>query len=210
MSAHSLYDVGVSSKQRAEPLAPDDRRKAIVGAVIPLLLEHGASATTAHMAEAAGIAEGTIFRVFPDKAALVHEALRASFDPAPTLDQLAAIERDLPLATKLRKAAAIILKRSERVHSLAGVLRSMPPAGQTHSEDTHKMAVEANSLILWGLTRLFEDESSSLAVEPARAAAAFRALLFAVSFPLCDPAELITADEAIEVLLNGVMVEASS
>jgi hypothetical protein len=44
-----------------------------------------------------------------------------------------------------------------------------------------------------------------LAVEPARAAAAFRGLLHAVSFPLSDPKELITADEAIDVLLHGVV-----
>lgn len=197
------------TKQRAEPLAPDERRKAIVEAVIPLLLQQGSNTTTAQLAEAAGIAEGTIFRVFPDKAALLHEALRASFDPAPTLEQLAAIEQDLPLAVKLRKAAAIILKRSERVHALAAVLRSMPPTGRAHTQDTHKTAIEANSLILWGLTRLFREESGSLSVEPARAAAAFRALLFAVSFPLCDPDELITADEAIDVLLHGVMAEAT-
>ncbi|HUO45747.1 MAG TPA: helix-turn-helix domain-containing protein, partial [Acidimicrobiia bacterium] len=60
-----------SKKARAEPLAPEDRRQAIVEAVIPLLVERGASVTTREMAEAAGIAEGTIFRVFPDKCALI-------------------------------------------------------------------------------------------------------------------------------------------
>ena len=68
----------MSNRLRAEPLAPDDRRRAIVEAVIPLLVERGATATTRQMAEAAGIAEGTIFRVFPDKAALIHEAVRVS------------------------------------------------------------------------------------------------------------------------------------
>lgn len=199
------------SKQRAEPLAPDDRRRAIVEAVIPLLLQQGPNTTTAQMAEAAGIAEGTIFRVFPDKTALLQEALKTSFDPAPTLDQLARIERELPLEIQLHKAAAILISRSERVHALAAVLRSMP--SETHSQDdhtsaiqeVHKTAIEANSMIFWGLTRLFENESDRLAVKPTRAAAAFRGLLHAVSFPLSDPSELITADEAIEVLLNGVV-----
>ena len=59
---------------RAAPMAPDDRRRAIVDAVVPLLLEHGGDVTTRQIAEAAGIAEGTIFRVFPDKPALLMAA----------------------------------------------------------------------------------------------------------------------------------------
>jgi AcrR family transcriptional regulator len=47
-------------------MAPDDRRRAIVAAVVPLLLEHGDDVSTRQIADAAGIAEGTIFRVFPD------------------------------------------------------------------------------------------------------------------------------------------------
>lgn len=194
----------MESKQRARPLPPEDRRVAIVEAVIPLILEHGANVTTSAMAEAAGIAEGTIFRVFPDKSTLLLEALKTCFDPAPALDQLARIERDLPLEIKLRKAAAIILQRAERVHAVAAVLRTLPPPDRPSHEEAHKSAIEANSLILWALTRMFENESAGLVVEPARAAAAFRGLLFAVSFPLSDPSELITAEEAVDVLLHGV------
>jgi AcrR family transcriptional regulator len=195
----------MTTRHRAEPLAPEDRKKAIVEAVIPLLLAQGPHATTAQMADAAGIAEGTIFRVFPDKPALVHEAFRSCLDPAPTLEQIAGIEHDLPLEIKLRKAAAIIIQRSEKVHALAAVLRSLPTSGQTDHQDTHKAVLEANSLIFWALTRVFQDDAGRLAVEPARAAAAFRGLLFAVSFPLSDPDELITADEAIEILLEGIV-----
>jgi AcrR family transcriptional regulator len=199
----------MSTRHRAEPLAPEDRKRAIVEAVIPLLLTQGPNTTTAQIADAAGIAEGTIFRVFPDKPALVHEAIRSCLDPAPTLEQIAGIESALPLEIKLRKAAAIIIQRSEKVHALAAVLRSLPSPGQSHHQDTHKAVVEANSLIFWALTRVFRDDADRLAVEPARAAAAFRGLLFAVSFPFSDPDELITADEAIEILLDGVVKRAS-
>jgi AcrR family transcriptional regulator len=193
------------ARQRAKPLAPELRRRAIVEAIIPLILKHGGTVTTAQMAEASGVAEGTIFKVFSDKSALLHEALKTCFDPAPVMEQLAAIERELPFEIKLRKAAAIVLKRAERVHALAAVLRSLPHAPHTDHREIHKKAIEANSLIFWGLTRMFRDESDGLAVEPARAAAAFRGLLHAVSFPLSDPKELITADEAIDVLLHGVV-----
>lgn len=198
------------TRQRAMPLAPEERRKAILDAVIPLLISRGSNVTTAEMADAAGIAEGTIFRVFPDKPSLLHEALKSSFDPASTLERLANIERALPLEVRLRKAAAIILERVERVRTLASVLRSMPHRGHDHYEETHKAAIEASSMIFWGLTRMFRDEADRLAVEPARAAAAFRGLLYAVTTPLCDPKELMTLEEAIDILLNGVLREEAS
>ncbi|HEX6220712.1 MAG TPA: TetR family transcriptional regulator, partial [Acidimicrobiia bacterium] len=169
----------METKQRARPLPAEDRRQAIVEAVIPLIMEQGASVTTAAIAEAAGIAEGTIFRVFPDKGSLLVEALKTCFDPAPTLDQLARIEPGLPFEIKLRKAAAIIIRRAERVHAVAAMLRTLPPPERPTHEEAHKAAIEANSMILWGLTRMFDDERVKLAIEPARAAAAFRGLLHA-------------------------------
>lgn len=194
----------MSTRQRAEPLAPDDRRKAIVEAVIPLLLDQGANTTTSQMADAAGIAEGTIFRVFPDKAALIHEAVRTCLEPGATLRQIDGIEHHLPFDIKLRKLAAIVVQRSGRVHVLASLLRSMPTDEQDHHE-THDAVIEANSCIFDAMTRVFQDEAHRLTVEPARAVAAFRGLLFAVSYPLSGPRELITEDEAIAVLLEGVL-----
>lgn len=194
----------MSVRHRAEPLSPEERRSAIVEAVIPLLLEQGSSATTAQMAEAAGIAEGTIFRVFPDKVALVHEAVRTCLDPGATITQIEGIERALPIEVKLRKLAAILVQKSERVHALASVLRSMPAAGEDHRE-THKAITEANSRIFEAMSRVLEADGERLAVDPGRAAAAFRGLMFAVSYPLSDPDQLITAEEAISVFLEGVL-----
>ena len=67
---------------RATAMAPDDRRKAIVDVVVPLLLDHGGEVSTRQIAEAAGIAEGTIFRVFPDKNALWLAVAERTLDPA--------------------------------------------------------------------------------------------------------------------------------
>jgi AcrR family transcriptional regulator len=195
------------TKQRAEPLAPEERRKSIVEAVTPLLLERGSRVTTAEMAQAAGIAEGTIFRVFPDKAALIRAAMEASFDPAPELEGLARIERDLPFEIKLRKVATILLNRAERVHALAAVLRSLPHQSHRHMSQAHGRAMKANSVLFRGLTELFDEEADTLAVEPARAAAALRGLLYSVNFPLNDPSECLSPDDAIAILLKGVLRE---
>ena len=55
----------------------------IVEATLPLLLEHGEMVTTRQIAEAAGIAEGTIFRVFADKDELIAAVVEHAVDPAP-------------------------------------------------------------------------------------------------------------------------------
>src|SRR5210317_2077536 len=93
-----------TQKARARPLSPEDRRAAILDAVVPLLIDHGAAVTTAEMAEAAGIAEGTIFRVFPDKASLLHAAVERTLDPSPVDAELSAIDPALPLADRLEAA----------------------------------------------------------------------------------------------------------
>ena len=67
---------------RARPMAPEDRRQAIVEVLIPLLVERGSDVTTKEVAQAADIAEGTIFRVFPDKRSLFLAAAEEAINPA--------------------------------------------------------------------------------------------------------------------------------
>ena len=79
--------------KRASAMSPDDRRSSIVAATLPLLLEHGEMATTRQIAEAAGVAEGTIFRAFADKDELIAAVVEAAMDREPLEAALAAIDR---------------------------------------------------------------------------------------------------------------------
>src|SRR6476659_10123059 len=67
---------------RAAAMTAEDRRKAIIEVLIPLLVEKGSEVSTREIAEAAGIAEGTIFRVFPDKRSLMLAAAEEVINPA--------------------------------------------------------------------------------------------------------------------------------
>src|SRR5437868_14404684 len=81
----------------------------IVQAALPLLIEHGEMVTTRQIADAAGIAEGTIFRAFPDKDALLAAVLEAALDTAPLDEAIAAIDPGLAFEATLRQ----IVQRSE-------------------------------------------------------------------------------------------------
>ena len=67
MQTDSVTGLVVDGPRRAAALPADERRSMIVAAALPLLLEHGEMVKTRDIAAAAGIAEGTIFRVFATK-----------------------------------------------------------------------------------------------------------------------------------------------
>lgn len=194
---------------RAKPLSPDERRAAILGAVIPLLVENGAAVTTAAMAEAAGIAEGTIFRVFDDKAALLRAAIGKTMDPAPVQAALAAIDADAPVKTQLLAAADALAGQLESATALMGMLRSMPHDDKPHAE-THRVATESMQAVANSLTSIFERHRGSLAIEPSQAAILLRGLIFTNAHHLLASAEGMTTDQLVNVLINGIMAKDGS
>ena len=74
---------------RARRMPPAERREALINATLPLVLWHGPGVTTRQIAEAADVAEGTIFRVFEGKEALIRAVTERAFDPAPALAEIA-------------------------------------------------------------------------------------------------------------------------
>jgi AcrR family transcriptional regulator len=185
-------------------MEPQDRRRAILEAVIPLLVARGAALTTREMAEAAGIAEGTIFRVFPDKTALIREAVKMSVDPVPIQEDLSRVYADAPLEAQLAEAARILTERFETTIALVGILTTLPHDHSHHAPSPPKFVAEANAAINESLAVIFERHSDRLRLKPARAATAFRALLLAASHPTLAVTERLTIDEAVAVLLAGI------
>ena len=185
------------TRTRAASLPFEERRRTIVDAAIPLLMEHGEQVTTRHVADAAGIAEGTLFRVFPDKDSLLSAVIDRILDPEPHEEALAAIDASQPLAAVVAQAAEMSQRRG------ADVWQLMSRIGKRGDEPARGPMVESPALI-----RLFEAHRAELTVTPRAAARNLRALTLAMSHPLLveRPA---TPREIARLFLHGVAKEAS-
>jgi len=111
-------------RRRAAALSPEQRRETIVHAALPLVAERGAAVTTAEVARAAGIAEGTIFRVFPDKNALLDACVVEAMRPDRVLAELATIDLDQPLAVRLTEAGEALAAHLARLGAVLGSLHA--------------------------------------------------------------------------------------
>ena len=198
--------------RRAAPMAPEDRRRAIVDVVVPLLLQHGDAVTTKQIAEAAGIAEGTIFRVFPDKAALLRAAAEETMSPADARAQLAAA---LDGVTGLRERVLVTTRRLEeradRVMRVMMALRRQWLAEATERAGRHdhppgppQFVLEANEALHEMLTDVFEPHRAELSVEPERAALLLRTLVLGARHPGSRTGDRLTPDDIADALLDGI------
>src|SRR5262245_59398508 len=176
---------------RAAALPPDQRRAAIIAAALPLLLERGANVSTRQIAEAAGIAEGTIFAVFPAKDAVVRAVLEAALDPEPTERELAAIQPSLPLERQLEEAVCIMQRRTNKIWRLVSSV------GDDFAPRTPPADFAA-------LGELLKPHRKQLRTDPATAARQLRALTLAVSNPMLFVGAPMTPAEIVTLFLDGV------
>jgi AcrR family transcriptional regulator len=81
-----------------------------------LIEQDGLSISTKRIADAAGIAEGTVFRAFPTKEALLKDALTSYLDPTDSIAAINAIDRSLTLEDKVARVVEIVWASASRIH----------------------------------------------------------------------------------------------
>jgi AcrR family transcriptional regulator len=177
--------------KRASALPPEERRSMIVRTTLPLLLAHGEMVTTRQIADAAGIAEGTIFRAFADKEELIAAVVEAALDTAPLEQALGGIDPDQPFEDRLVAATQILQRRTVDIWRLVSSI-----GHKVH--DASRRPADSPALIA-----VFEDNRDRLSVEPVVAARLLRALTLSMTHPSLVDSPM-SPSEIVEYFLHGV------
>lgn len=218
---------------RARPLPPLERRAVVIETTRELIRQRGELPSTREIAEASGIAEGTLFRAFPTKEELVEAVVAATFCPAPVLRQLDEIDATLPLHERLVAVATVLQQRLSDVFDVMVGLRLLaPPPGRTgeHQACTSRPghvpspAPRAGGSAGarghdWGepageegvdratarVAALLEPDAHQLRYPPAEVARYLRLLTFSGSHRQLTHGRLLDPETIVAVILDGVL-----
>ncbi|MEU9631105.1 TetR/AcrR family transcriptional regulator [Streptomyces luteogriseus] len=190
-----------TTRRRAPGMSPEQRREMIIQTAIPLIAEFGASVTTAKIARAAGIGEGTIFRVFADKDELLQACVATALSPEHAVRELDAIDVSQPLPDRLAEAAEALQAHLSRMGAILG---SLGHRGGKHPGTVRGAGrEESTARIRAALAELLEPDKAALRRPPEQIAALFFGLLF--TQPRTDDEPDLTPRELAEVFLHGAL-----
>jgi AcrR family transcriptional regulator len=180
----------------------DERRAALIAATEPLLERFGRDVSTRQIAEAAGIAEGTIFRAFATKEELIDAVIEDAYNIQRTCDELAQVDLSLNLEQRLVSAVEILQRRLRRLVALFWSLRLRKDAPDRDSFRAKQQA--DNELLNNAIAALIKPEHDQLRLEPPEVASVLRAITFSVSHHLLGDQRLAEPRRIVDLVLYGV------
>ena len=154
-------------------MPPEDRRAAIIEATLPLLEEYGPGLTTRQIAEASGVAEGTIFRVFTSLQELIGATIRERFSLDRAEAHLVSIDLGQDLLSKTRNTLDLF------THHMTSIRTLLMAIGHAHGKPElciHEMVQGHREHLEAWLAERFAEHADELRV-PARDYVSFLRLL---------------------------------
>src|SRR5690349_3929643 len=197
--------------RRAAALPPEERREALIAATLPLVLEHGTDVSTRLIAEAAGVAEGTIFRAFPSKDDLIEAVVASAFDPSSLVEAIGRVDPSLPLAERLTAAVGLMQAHGRRLaglmHAFAarGALRHSGERGAGPDRQEHAARFRASEArVVDALALLVVPDREQLRCPPLETARRLRLIALALSSPRLVDTDPLPPEEIVSLLLDGL------
>ena len=173
------------------------RQDMIIGVVIPLILEHGRDLTSKQIAEACGIAEGTVFRAFGDKETLITAAVERYLDPLALRTSLRSIDPDLSLDDKLAAIMGLLRDR------FAGVIRMMSALGQSGARPRREGS-DPNDFAK-AIAELLAPHRDELRIDAEQVAQFARVIAFASALPVFGDSIPLSSGQLLDLFQHGVM-----
>ena len=186
---------------RARPMSAEERRAELTDVTLRLLRVHGRAVTTRQIAEAARVAEGTIFRVFDSKEELVDAALVRAFEPGDVVVRIEGIDRTQPLRGRLLDLVAILQQRFRATFELMQKVELVGPPHHLHdSDEANAWRARLEALLI----DVVGDDADQLAVPVDHFVHVLRLLTFAGSHQKVADGRLLTPDQIVDTVLLGL------
>ncbi len=185
-------------------MSPEDRRAHIVEATVPLILEHGAEVTTRQIADAAGIAEGTVFRAFADKGELIDACIERVMDPEDTLAVVAGIDPAQPLEAKVQQ---VVTRLHGRVGEVVRFMTALGPRDHERRRKGHDHRRPPLGEVSGVVEELLAPDAHRLRVPVGTAVDYLRILVFGTAMPFISSGEASDPAQLADFILNGIAKE---
>jgi AcrR family transcriptional regulator len=183
-------------------MSPEERRDKLIDVTLDLLREHGRAVTTRQIAAAAGVAEGTIFRVVESKEELVEAAIARAFQPGALVERIEEIDSRLPLRERLVILVSILQQRFRATFELMKKVGMVRPSDHVHDSPE---AVAWRARLQSLLEGVVGEDGDQLAVPVDDFVHRLRLMTFAGSHPHISDGRLLTPDQIVDTILHGLV-----
>ncbi|TWP37979.1 TetR/AcrR family transcriptional regulator [Leekyejoonella antrihumi] len=190
-----------AAPRRARPLPVQERREALIDATMHALRQERRPLSTREIAQAAGVAEGTIFRIFASKDELIDAVIAKAFSTRTSDLEMDGIRLDQPLRDRLVDFVRIVQIRLQNVFGLMQALGlTAPPVVKDHPDAEG----DRTQPVLDAMDRIVGGDHDQLRVSARELLRYLRLLTFSGSHEGVCAGQVMTPEEIVDVVLTGV------